>query len=79
VALQPTVRIEQSGSESTVTLRWNALVGQSYQVQKASACVELEWTNHGDTIVATNALMQMSVTKGSESQEFYRVVQLQQP
>jgi len=71
------------GSGGTVNLSWNAAPGSQYQLQYTTdlnavpAAPELSnWINLGAVITATNETVLASDAIGSDSQRFYRAVQL---
>jgi hypothetical protein len=64
----------QSGNWFTFT--WSALPTQMYQIQAAPNLSQIDWTNLGGTIAATNSTMTYSEAIGTNSGQFYRVVQL---
>jgi uncharacterized repeat protein (TIGR03803 family) len=59
----------------TITLAWNTVAGQTYQLQSVANLTSTNWVNLGSSILATSAVTTNSDVIGSNSQRFYRVVQ----
>ena len=59
-----------------VSFNWNALVNYSYQLQTATVPVPANWSNVGNTILATNPVVQVSLPIDNSKTRFYRVVML---
>lgn len=62
----------QSGG--TVSLRWSAVAGQTYQVQYKSSLTSATWSNLGSTNTATNGTAFAVDPDSPDAQRFYRVV-----
>ncbi len=60
-------------SGGNIAFSWTAIVNDSYQIQ-SSTNISGGWTNVGSAIVATNALMNISLPTGNAPESFYRVV-----
>jgi hypothetical protein len=58
----------------TLSLTWNAIVGQTYQLQYTTNLAPANWLNLGDTVTATNDTMTASEAIGQNPQRFYRLV-----
>jgi hypothetical protein len=58
----------------TLSLTWNAIVGQTYQLQYTTNLAPANWLNLGDTVTATNDTMTVSEAIGQNPQRFYRLV-----
>jgi uncharacterized repeat protein (TIGR03803 family) len=58
-----------------LALSWNASVGRSYQLQGCGDVFQAGWTNVGGALMATNAVVSVSVANASQGC-FYRVVLL---
>ncbi len=61
-------------SSGNVNLAWNAVAGQTYQVQYTADPASTNWTNLGGAIMATNGTLSLPDSPGSAQQRFYRVV-----
>jgi uncharacterized repeat protein (TIGR03803 family) len=59
---------------SKLNLTWNAVAGQTYQLQWITNLVRTNWINLGTTNIATNAIISASDTNASDRQRFYRVM-----
>jgi len=76
VPLQPMIQsIVQTNK--TLTLTWSAVAYEVYQLQYITNLTCTNWNNLGDSIAATNGIMSLPVSIGSDPQRFYRVVLLQ--
>lgn len=74
VNVLPTVQtMTQTGG--TITLRWGAIVGQTYQVQYKTNLTEFGWDNLGAPIIATASTIYVPDST-TNSQRFYRIVLL---
>ncbi|MGB7769683.1 MAG: choice-of-anchor tandem repeat GloVer-containing protein [Verrucomicrobiia bacterium] len=62
-------------TNGTITFAWNAVDGQTYQLQSINNLASTNWVNLGSPILATNAVMTTGDVIGPDSQRFYRVVQ----
>jgi hypothetical protein len=60
-------------SGGTVTLRWNAFLNASYVVQSTTNLNLSGWANLGNSILATNTSMSVSLPTGKAPANFYRV------
>jgi hypothetical protein len=58
---------------SNVTLTWATAIGQNYQPQYTSDLLSTNWISLGAPITATNLIVTVSNTPGTNSQRFYRV------
>jgi hypothetical protein len=56
-----------------VSLRWDSIAGKVYQVQFTTNMSEMNWTNLGAPINATNAFVTTSDTVWPDAQRFYRI------
>jgi uncharacterized repeat protein (TIGR03803 family) len=61
-------------ANGTITLTWNAVVGQTYQLQSVTNLTSTNWCNLGSPILATNAVVTTGDVIVPDSQRFYRVV-----
>ena len=61
-------------ASGSFNLTWNAVAGQTYQVQFTSNSAQTNWTNLGGSIMATNGTLSLPDSPGSAQQRFYRVV-----
>lgn len=61
--------------DNGVQLAWNALAGQSYQVQYKTNLAQVDWINLGSSVTAGAATVSVTDTNGVQSslQRFYRV------
>jgi hypothetical protein len=59
---------------STITLTWNAVAGQPYQLQYKTNLSQGDWTNLGAIITATNKTMSVSDFSPIDPQRFYRLI-----
>jgi uncharacterized repeat protein (TIGR03803 family) len=74
VVLQPAFQ-SITQSNGAITLVWNAINGQKYQLQSTSNLASTNWFTL-DTITATNSIVTASDVIGTNAQMFYRIVQL---
>ncbi len=76
VPLQPVFQsvVQTNG---TLTLVWNSVANQTYQLQYTTDLTSTGWSNLCNSVVATNGVMSLSDSIGPDSQRFYRVVLLQ--
>jgi uncharacterized repeat protein (TIGR03803 family) len=74
-AVSPKI-LEATQTSGSLSLRWLALVGRSYQVQFSTNLAVTDWLSAGGAIPATNTVMTASASSGSDPQRFYRVVLL---
>lgn len=63
-------------TNGSLVLTWNAVAGQTYQLQYNSDLTSTNWNDLGSTVAATNGLMTVSDAIGPDPQRFYRVVLL---
>jgi uncharacterized repeat protein (TIGR03803 family) len=68
------VFLSASQTAGTLTLTWNGVAGQTYQMQSCADLLQGGWSNFGDTIVATNATMITTDSAPTDLQRFYRIV-----
>ncbi len=61
-------------ASGNVSLTWNSVPQQTYQVQYASSPSQMNWTNLGSAIMATNGTLSLPDSPGPAQQRFYRVV-----
>jgi hypothetical protein len=61
-------------ANGTITLAWNTVAGQTYQLQYCPDLKSTNWVNLGSPILATSAVTTTSDVIGFNSQRFYRVV-----
>jgi len=62
-------------ANGTVTLSWNTVGGQTYQLQSVTNLASTNWVNLGSPILANSAVTTTSNAVGANSQCFYRVMQ----
>jgi hypothetical protein len=62
-------------TSSGIILSWAAAQGKHYQLQYTTNLNHPNWTNLGTTITASNTLLSVSNTFGSDKERFYRVHQ----
>jgi hypothetical protein len=62
-------------ANGTVTLSWNTVMGQSYQLQSVTNLASTNWVNLGSPVLANSAVTTKTDVVGTNSQCFYRVVQ----
>jgi len=55
-------------------MSWNAIPGESYQVQCATNLAPATWLDLGDAVTATNSTMTAADVIGLNPQRFYRVL-----
>ena len=60
-------------SNGIVTLTWNAVVGQSYELQMTTNLSSPAWLNVPGLVVPTSSLATGTNSTDSEAQEFYRI------
>jgi hypothetical protein len=62
-------------SSGNVNFSWNAIPNVPYTIQSAGSLGGSSgWTNLGNTIIATNTVMNISIPIGTAPQGFYRVI-----
>jgi uncharacterized repeat protein (TIGR03803 family) len=61
-------------ANGTVTFSWNAVIGQTYQLQSVTNLASTNWLNLGSSILATSAVATTSDVI-TNSQRFYRLMQ----
>ena len=61
-------------ANETLTLTWNAAVGQVLQMQYTTDPSQLDWTNLGERFVCTNSTLLVRDVVTSAPQRFYRVL-----
>jgi uncharacterized repeat protein (TIGR03803 family) len=61
-------------ANGTVTFSWNAVIGQTYQLQSVTNLTSTNWINLGSSILATSAVTTTSDVI-TNSQRFYRLMQ----
>ena len=66
--------VQPAISAGALNLTWNAVPGQTYQVQYTSDATQTNWTNFGSPITATNGTLSLPDSTGTAQQRFYRVV-----
>jgi hypothetical protein len=72
----PKLQIAQPAND-LVALTWDAVIGQSYQVQFTTELNDATlWVNSGEGLVATDTPMTFSVAAPAETQRFYQVLLL---
>jgi uncharacterized repeat protein (TIGR03803 family) len=62
--------------DGRLTLAWDAVEGQNYQVQRSAALNPADWQDMGSAFAATNSVATTSDAVGSKGQSYYRVVEL---
>lgn len=65
--------IDLSLTANTVQLTWEAVSGQAYRVQYATAFPGGVWTDLGNSIAATGAVATATDTLGSNTSRYYRI------
>jgi uncharacterized repeat protein (TIGR03803 family) len=75
VPLQPVFQTA-TVTNGEIILCWTAAAGQTYQMQFNADLTTTNWSNLGDTIIATNGMMVTYDSMGSDEHRFYRVVVL---
>jgi hypothetical protein len=73
VNMPPTLHIA-SQAGSTLTLSWSVTIGRTYQVQYKTNLNQLNWSNLGGLIIATNTVAAASNAMGPDLNRFYRVI-----
>jgi hypothetical protein len=73
VNMRPTLHIAAQGG-STLSLNWSATTGQTYQVQYKTSMTQLNWSNLGGILIATNGTAAAADSIGPDAHRFYRVV-----
>jgi len=63
-----------SGNAGSMTASWSAIAGSDFQLQSKASLNDLDWTNLGSPITATNSVVTQSGLDGSQPQQFYRVL-----
>lgn len=58
----------------TFSLTWNAVVGETYQLQYTTNLASANWLDLGDPVTATNGTMTASDLAGLNPQRFYRLI-----
>lgn len=58
---------------SSISLSWDGLLGQTYQVQCATNLAPTDWINLGNPIPGTNGPITVSDAFGASPQKFYRI------
>ena len=58
------------------SLTWNAIEGETYQLQYTTNIAPANWLDLGDPVTATNGIMTVSDIFGLNPQRFYRLVWL---
>jgi uncharacterized repeat protein (TIGR03803 family) len=56
-----------------IVLTWNAVLGQTYQLQSSAVLSPAGWNNLGNSVVATNIIMTATDSSPQAAQNFYRV------
>jgi len=59
---------------ATMTFTWPAVVSAVYQLQYRTNLVQGNWSNLGNAITATNAVMSAADSPGPDPQRFYRLL-----
>jgi uncharacterized repeat protein (TIGR03803 family) len=65
-------------TSDTITISWNSIVGQIYQVQYVSDLTSTNWTNLTSQITAATGITTVSDAIVPSQQRFYRVVEFPQ-
>jgi hypothetical protein len=63
-------------SHATIILTWQAIVGQTYQVQYTTNLLWPNWNNLGNQIFATNGTVTATEALGPDPARFYRLLLL---
>lgn len=66
-------------TNGTLTLVWDSVAGQSYQLQYTTDFTSANWTDLSGTNTASSGTMSATDVIGSDNQRFYRVVLLPAP
>jgi endoglucanase len=72
---RPFKLLAQTAANHEIELRWEAVVGQRYQIESNSTLNPAEWTNVDDAMEATSSTMQWSQS-AKEFQGYFRVKRL---
>ncbi len=72
LAVQSQTELASVSSGETVTVEWNAVVGELYQVQYKEG-VDDSWTNAGEPIVASEPVEPVDLATGGGTR-FYRII-----
>ena len=72
--LTPPVFQTVTRSNAILSLTWSAVMGLTYQLQYKSAIAADIWSNLGNPIVATNAMITETDPLGANTQRYYRVL-----
>jgi uncharacterized repeat protein (TIGR03803 family) len=67
-------KVQTSKSLNTLTLSWDALPGQIYQVQYKTNLNQASWLNLGAPVTATNTATSVSDSTAQNTNRYYRVV-----
>jgi streptogramin lyase len=70
----PTIQVVSANSRA-ITFAWFAVPGETYQLQYKSDLFQIDWSDLGGSVTATNASM-TATDFISDSQRFYRLQQL---
>ncbi|MGA3285783.1 MAG: hypothetical protein ABSD57_15180, partial [Verrucomicrobiota bacterium] len=62
------------GGNNTISFAWNAVPGQTYQVQYTTNLPSTNWISLGGVITVTNETVSVSDAVNADPQRFYRVV-----
>ncbi len=75
VPVQPfSINLEESNA--TIILFWNAISNRTYQLQYGTDLTRSNWSNLGQTIIATNNSISVTDTIDKNGHRFYRVFML---
>jgi hypothetical protein len=74
--LLPRPRLLTSFTGKSLSLSWDAVAGQTYQVQYTTNLVPAYWTDLGSPMSGTNGTMTASSLGGPEPKRFYRLTTL---
>jgi hypothetical protein len=61
----------------TVTFSWSAQLGQTFQVQVTPSLDQPNWTSAGLPFSVTNTIMTVAEPINRNTQQFFRIIQLQ--
>ena len=63
-------------SSGFILLTWSAATNRQYQIQSKADLMTTNWTTLGSPITATNASMNASLSLGTNTKQFYRILLL---
>jgi hypothetical protein len=69
----PVLRVA-SLSNGSFSLTWDAIQGQSWQIQYRTNLAQTPWLNFGGVVTATNGTIAVAVGASTDTRRFFRVV-----